>query len=45
MEENYRKIVKGIREGRIGNGEVGEAKTDVDEGAGTDGNPQGPEKV
>lgn len=50
MEENYRRIVKEIREGRDGsgkggNGKRGNGKGGVDEGPETDGGPQGPDEV
>ena len=45
MEENYRRIVKEIREGRDGSGKGGNGKRRVDEGPETDGAPQGPDEV
>jgi hypothetical protein len=39
MEENYRKIVKEIREGRSGNGKRGDGKSGVEGEPGTDESP------
>jgi len=45
MEENYRQIVKEIRESRGGNGKGGEGKGGVEEGAETYGSPSGPDEA
>ena len=45
MEENYRQIIKEIRESRAGNGKGGERKDGVDEGVETDGSLSGPDQA
>ena len=45
MEENYRRIVKEIREERRREGKGGNGKREADEGPGNDGSPQGPDEV
>jgi hypothetical protein len=45
MEENYRQLVKEIRETRAGRGKTGDGKGGASVGSGNDGGPEGPEKV
>ena len=45
MEENYRRIVKEIREGRDGDGKGGNGEGRIEKGFETDGGPLGPGEV